>query len=70
VRRESAPGLPAEFPARVANALAGTEYQEIMLLKVQLEIESARILSEAGRLGTGLVKVAYSLGERAGGVRQ
>jgi hypothetical protein len=46
------------------------EYREIMLLKVKLELESARILSEAGRLGTELVEAADAVRERAGQVQR
>ncbi len=41
-----------------------------MLLKVKLELESARILSEAGRLGTELVEAADVVRQRAGQVRR
>jgi hypothetical protein len=51
-------------------ATSSPEYQEIMLLKVKLEVESARILSEAGRLGRELVETADSLRERAGDGRR
>jgi hypothetical protein len=47
-------------------ATSSPEYQEIMLLKVKLEVESARILAEAGRLGRELVEAANGLRERAG----
>jgi hypothetical protein len=46
------------------------EYREIMLLKVKLELESARILSEAGRLGAELVEAADAVRERTGQVQR
>lgn len=48
------------------DATTSPEYQEIMLLKVRLELEAARILSTAARLGAELVETAEGLRTSAG----
>lgn len=48
------------------DAASSPEYREIMLLKVRLEMESARILSSAARLGVELVEAADGLRREAG----
>jgi hypothetical protein len=40
---------------------SSSAYQEIILLKVRLELESARILASAAKLGTELVQTADGL---------
>jgi hypothetical protein len=51
-RSSSAPGR---------DATSSPEYREIVLLKVRLELEAARILSSAARLGAELVDAAEGL---------
>jgi hypothetical protein len=47
-----------------ADATSSPEYQEIVLLKVKLELEVARILSSAARLGADLAETADGLQRR------
>jgi hypothetical protein len=57
----------AERPVGVgepADATSSPEYQEIVLLKVKLELEVARILSSAARLGAELAETADGLRRR------
>jgi hypothetical protein len=51
---------PAGAPGR-SDPTSSPEYQEIVLLKVGLELEAARILSSAARLGAALVEAADGL---------
>ncbi len=54
----------AERPPRSSEGVdptASLEYREIVLLKVKLELEVARILSSAAELGAELVEAADGL---------
>jgi hypothetical protein len=53
-RRSSGVGGPRD-------AASSSEYQEIMLLKVRTELEAARVLSSAARLGAELAMAAENL---------
>jgi hypothetical protein len=43
------------------NAAATPEYEEIVRLKIRLELETARVLSEAARLAAELTEAAEAL---------
>jgi hypothetical protein len=65
-----AEGAIAERPAGVgepADATSSPEYREIVLLKVKLELEVARILSSVARLGAELAETADGLQRRTEG---
>jgi hypothetical protein len=56
--------LIGEFDAEAdhgTNAAATPEYEEIVQLKIKLELETARILSEAARLASELTEAAEAL---------
>jgi hypothetical protein len=59
----------AGVPGR-GDPTSSPEYREIVLLKVGLELEAARILSSAARLGAALVEAADGLRARTGEAQQ